>query len=926
MALKLRPFVLWHFFMFVAGASFAQTKPCTLVSGIVLSSNYQPIADVTIGVKGNCVDTIFLSNAQGNFAFRTCGCDSAVVTISAISFRTYVRKIGIPRDAYQIDLAAFVLESRHDSLQNVTITAKPIQIKGDTSRYSASFYKPVNPNATVADLLSNLPGVKVEENGTLSVKGKAVNTIKIDGKEYLPTDKAVLIKQLSAALIKQVEVVSPANSGFKRPKQVSLNLVTVEGLPPVILGKLQLEVGREQVLADVGVYSLKTSGYIAASVHHNNISESWAINENELGINSMSKDITRDEDDDDLLEANDGENKANWENEGQAGTVGTQPNGVFTPTIARTAFGRIWNDSNQISLAVKYQHVNQKIQNRSSKIFNPGFTPDFLNELGIQFQSTSANRTLIELNYLVTTKNLQINAGIHFSYQQSQGRYFDSSSISDNLAFKSMRMLLDTSTLHQTSGLYYVQTQFKPRLWSRAYWLTDTRLFHSDGVERSAFANSNQVMDLTNPNIITDNENTVAFRSPHRNLTLISQTTINRPSISSANGLWKMGLSYMLSTTGYSRNDEASQIYLNPNLLFNYAIRTEQISAHLGGYKMLTRKLKITGWLTPNIATISGTNNRMQPSLWQQYQMQSQQLLHKLSVEYGTQENNKIAGSYQRALSLPAALWLLPILDSVRVGTWQMGNSSLKPIPYSVVKIVGYRLQRNGLIVGGFAQTLWAKEWQMLQSVLVNNNGIPIVIGDNWVAMLAQPVIFSSYRRNTCALFITVPFNQTKHTIQVESSYFSERSLSPQRVAINNNIFSSTIEWKHRRTKKYDVMLSTSFSRLVSSQPMGTSKLSQLKLQWRAQVLLAKAWQAETTGFQLFNINNPALGSFFIPNVRFGYISPKTGWEIYARINDIFDVASAVQQQNENNVQISNVQTQQGRVILLGVSKLLGKK
>jgi hypothetical protein len=75
------------------------------------------------------------------------------------------------------------------SLDEVIVTAErpPITVKNDTIEFNANSFKTL-PNALVEDLLKKLPGVRVDADGNITMNGKPVNKILVDGKSFFGDD------------------------------------------------------------------------------------------------------------------------------------------------------------------------------------------------------------------------------------------------------------------------------------------------------------------------------------------------------------------------------------------------------------------------------------------------------------------------------------------------------------------------------------------------------------------------------------------------------------------------------------------------------------------------------------------------------------------------------------------------------------------
>lgn len=91
-------------------------------------------------------------------------------------------------------------------MQEFVISAKTaIKISGDTTSYRVdSFYR--DPLATTEDVLKRLPGVEVARDGSISIDGKPVNKIFINGKEYFGDELRSITQNLPAEVLEKIQV------------------------------------------------------------------------------------------------------------------------------------------------------------------------------------------------------------------------------------------------------------------------------------------------------------------------------------------------------------------------------------------------------------------------------------------------------------------------------------------------------------------------------------------------------------------------------------------------------------------------------------------------------------------------------------------------------------------------------------------------
>src|SRR5690606_22012579 len=87
----------------------------------------------------------------------------------------------------------------------VLVGAPPIRIKSDTLEFNASSFK-VRPDANVEELIKQLPGVDIDEDGKITVNGKEVNQILVNGKPFFDKDGKIALQNLPANIINKVQV------------------------------------------------------------------------------------------------------------------------------------------------------------------------------------------------------------------------------------------------------------------------------------------------------------------------------------------------------------------------------------------------------------------------------------------------------------------------------------------------------------------------------------------------------------------------------------------------------------------------------------------------------------------------------------------------------------------------------------------------
>ena len=119
----------------------------------------------------------------------------------------------------------------------------PVQQKGDTIQYNASQYK-TNPDATAEDLVGKMPGITVDNSGTVTAHGDQVKSVTVDGKKFFGDDATAALRNLPAEVIDKIQVFDKLSdqaqfTGFDDGNSVrAINIVTKPNMRNGRFGRL----------------------------------------------------------------------------------------------------------------------------------------------------------------------------------------------------------------------------------------------------------------------------------------------------------------------------------------------------------------------------------------------------------------------------------------------------------------------------------------------------------------------------------------------------------------------------------------------------------------------------------------------------------------------------------------------------------------
>lgn len=193
----------------LAGNSWAQKSGS--VKGILLASDSkEPLAFATVSIYEAADTSIIdyaLTNDDGSFEIKRLPNETPLrVIISFLGYEPYKENFTIGPTNLK-DWGKISLATSTNQLEEILVEAErpPIVIKKDTVEFNAASFK-TRDGATVEDLVKKLPGVVVDSDGNITVDGRPVNKIRVDGNEFFGGDPKVALRNLTSKMISKVQI------------------------------------------------------------------------------------------------------------------------------------------------------------------------------------------------------------------------------------------------------------------------------------------------------------------------------------------------------------------------------------------------------------------------------------------------------------------------------------------------------------------------------------------------------------------------------------------------------------------------------------------------------------------------------------------------------------------------------------------------
>ena len=176
------------------------------LSGSIKDASGYPIMGanvIAVNNETNILDGFGISNENGYFSINLKNGTEFNIKITFIGFKPVEFNTTLNSDTVK----DFVLEEQSEALDAVEIVYEmPVEIRGDTIVYSADAFN-TGTEKKLADVLKNLPGVEVNEDGRIEVEGQEVRKIQIEGKDFFDGDTKLAAQNLPAKAVGKIEVL-----------------------------------------------------------------------------------------------------------------------------------------------------------------------------------------------------------------------------------------------------------------------------------------------------------------------------------------------------------------------------------------------------------------------------------------------------------------------------------------------------------------------------------------------------------------------------------------------------------------------------------------------------------------------------------------------------------------------------------------------
>ncbi|SDH45726.1 Carboxypeptidase regulatory-like domain-containing protein [Pedobacter terrae] len=281
---------LLFIFLFLNAVAYSQNSNRTIQGKVQDMSSEVALVNTSVVLLNS--NSFIISDTRtsidGTFKFKKVDTGNYVLLFTRHGYVDFSKKINIGNYSKNIlDQDIIKLYKKEILLNEIVIRAKvsAIKIIGDTIQYQADSIK-LAPNASVEDLLRQLPNIQIDEKGKIMAHGKEVRKVLVDGEEFFGNDPLLTTRNLRADMIDKVQLYDKKSDAAvftgidDGVKDKTINLKLKESKKHGYFGRATAGAGNKDFYNLQGMVNLfQTKRRISAYITSGNIGQSGLAKE-----------------------------------------------------------------------------------------------------------------------------------------------------------------------------------------------------------------------------------------------------------------------------------------------------------------------------------------------------------------------------------------------------------------------------------------------------------------------------------------------------------------------------------------------------------------------------------------------------------------------------------------------------------------------
>ena len=264
------------FYLFLFFANYFVFGQKVILTGTIKDSLQTPMPYANVIAKPKDISKnlqFAITDNEGYYKLLLEKGDTITISISYLGYKPLEYEF----IAFKSTKKDFVLQQSSEQLDEVVIEM-PVTVRGDTTTYKTDKF--VNgTERKLKDALKKLPGVEVDKNGSVTVQGKKITKMLVDGKKFFGGNSKLAVENIPADAVGNVQVIDNYNEvaflkGLTDSDETAMNIQLKEDKKRFVFGDIEAGKGNKEFYktsANLFYYSPKTNVNFIGNI--NNIGE-----------------------------------------------------------------------------------------------------------------------------------------------------------------------------------------------------------------------------------------------------------------------------------------------------------------------------------------------------------------------------------------------------------------------------------------------------------------------------------------------------------------------------------------------------------------------------------------------------------------------------------------------------------------------------
>ena len=269
--------------------------------GLIVSGNVhdaelkEPMVQATVQLFRRRDSTFVggtVTDLRGNFSVEAPANGVYKLKISSVGYQSIEREVTLRRNQSQ-DMGMLLMSPESVMLKEAVVTGRAAQIivKKDTLVYNPDAYR-TPEGSPIEELIKRIPGAEVDEDGNITINGKAVKKILLDGKEFMLGDVETALKNIPVNIIQNMKFYDQQSDQARitgiedGEKETVIDFTIKKGMNRGYMTNLDLAAGTKHRYASRGMgssFTDKTRFVILGNFNNKDENAGWW---NRRGLNA----------------------------------------------------------------------------------------------------------------------------------------------------------------------------------------------------------------------------------------------------------------------------------------------------------------------------------------------------------------------------------------------------------------------------------------------------------------------------------------------------------------------------------------------------------------------------------------------------------------------------------------------------------------